>query len=227
MKLSIAAAVLWMLLAPLAMAQQSEAPVLSVTGEGQVAVTPDMAVISLGVVHVDETAGAAMAQVSADATALINALAERGVAVRDVQTSQLSVGPVWSAYDANERRITGFEARNTVRVRVRDLDALGGILDEVLAVGANTFNGLSFELQDPSAAEAEARSAAVGDAMQKATELSGAAGLTLGPVLSLSEGGGTPRPEMFAAAARSADVPIAAGELLVTARVSMRFALEP
>ncbi|APX11879.1 SIMPL domain-containing protein [Tateyamaria omphalii] len=227
MKLSIATAVLCMLLAPLAMAQQTDAPVLSVTGEGQVAVAPDMAVISLGVVHVDETAGAAMAQVSSDATALINALSERGVAVRDVQTSQLSVGPVWSAYDSNERRITGFEARNTVRVRVRDLAALGGILDEVLALGANTFNGLSFELQDPSAAEAEARAAAVGEAMQKADELSGAAGLTLGAVLSLSEGVEGPRPEMFAAAARSADVPIAAGELLVTARVSMRFALEP
>ncbi|KIC48367.1 SIMPL domain-containing protein [Tateyamaria sp. ANG-S1] len=227
MKLPFATVALWMMLAPFAAAQQGEMPVLSVTGEGQVAVAPDMAVISLGVVHVDETAGAAMAQVSEDATALINALLERGVAVRDIQTAQLSVGPVWSAYDSNERTITGFEARNTVRVRVRDLDGLGEILDEVLAVGANTFNGLSFELQDSSTVEAEARAAAVRDAMQKAAELSGAADLTLGPVLSLSEGVEGPRPEMFAAAARSADVPIAAGELLVTARVSMQFALEP
>ncbi|MCB4379052.1 DUF541 domain-containing protein, partial [Synechococcus sp. MU1644] len=119
-----------------------------------------------------------------------------------------------------------FEARNAVTVRVRDLDGLGGVLDQVLEVGANTFNGLQFQLQDPSAAEAEARAAAVRDAMEKAAQLSEAAGVTLGPVLSLSEGGQTARPEMFAAA-RSADVPIAAGELAVTARVSMSFSLEP
>ncbi|MBY5932079.1 SIMPL domain-containing protein [Tateyamaria omphalii] len=226
MKLSIATAFVWMMLAPL-VAAQSQDRVLSVMGEGQVAIAPDMAVISLGVVHIDETAGDAMAKVSEDATALIAALTDRGVATRDIQTAQLSVGPVWSSYDANERTITGFEARNSVRVRVRDLGGLGDILDEVLAVGANTFNGLSFELQDPSAAEAEARAAAVRDAMQKATELSAAADLTLGAVLSLSEGVEGPRPEMFAAAARSADVPIAAGELLVTAQVSMQFALEP
>ena len=176
--------------------------------------------------HVADTAGAAMGQVSTEAAALIAALEEQGVEARDIQTAQLSVGPGWSRYDSNERTITGFEARNTVRVRVRDLDGLGGILDQVLSVGANTFNGLSFELQDPSAAEAEARVAAVRDAMAKADQLRAAAEVTLGAVLSLSEGGEGPRPEMFAAA-RSADVPIAAGELLVTARVSLRFALEP
>ena len=110
MRLSLVTAAVWMMLAPLAWAQ-AERPVLSVTGEGQVAVAPDMAVISLGVVHVADTAGAAMGQVSTDAAALIAALEEQGVEARDIQTAQLSVGPDWSRYDSNERTITGFEAR--------------------------------------------------------------------------------------------------------------------
>ncbi|WP_299200930.1 SIMPL domain-containing protein [uncultured Tateyamaria sp.] len=225
MKLTLVSAAIWMMVAG-AVAAQDDGPVLSVSGEGRVAVAPDMAMISLGVVHVDKTAGDAMAKVSADATALIAVLSEQGIEARDIQTSQLNVNPVWSGFDSTDRQITGFEARNAVTVRVRDLDGLGGVLDQVLEVGANTFNGLQFQLQDPSAAEAEARAAAVRDAMEKAAQLSEAAGVTLGPVLSLSEGGQTARPEMFAAA-RSADVPIAAGELAVTARVSMSFSLEP
>lgn len=225
MKLSVLSAALLIAFAGFATAQE-HGSVLSVSGEGEVAVAPDMAVISLGVVHVDKTAGDAMAKVSADATALIAVLAGQGIEARDIQTSQLNVNPVWSSYDAADRKITGFEARNAVTVRVRDLDGLGTVLDQVLAVGANTFNGLQFQLQDPSAAEAEARMAAVRDAMTKATELSEAAGVGLGAVLTLSEGGGSQRPEMFAAA-RSAEVPVAAGELVVTARVSMSFVLEP
>lgn len=147
-----------------------------------------MAVISLGVVNVEKTAGDAMAKVNADAAALIAVLSEQGIEARDIQTSQLSVNPVWSSYDSNDRKITGFEARNAVTLRVRELDGLGGVLDQVLEVGANTFNGLQFQLQDPSAAEAEARAAAVRDAMEKAAQLSEAAGVGLGPVLSLSEG---------------------------------------
>ncbi|MEM8655809.1 MAG: SIMPL domain-containing protein [Pseudomonadota bacterium] len=216
----------WGVWAALAAAQDTGA-VVSVTGEGQVAAAPDMAVITLGVVHVDKTVGAAMAKVSADAGALMEVLAAQEIAARDIQTSRLSVGPVWDTQADGTRRITGFEARNSVSVRVRDLDRLGAVLDQVLNAGTNTFSGLRFEVQDPSAAEAEARAAAVRDAVQKAEQLTAAAGVGLGPVLTINEGGGGPRPEMFAAAARSADMPIAAGELTVSVRVSMSFALAP
>ncbi|WP_299042826.1 SIMPL domain-containing protein [uncultured Tateyamaria sp.] len=225
MRRIVFSAIAWTLLVGWAWAETAP-PVLSVSGAGQVAVVPDMAVISLGVVHVDKTAGAAMAKVGADARALIDVLGGEGVAARDIQTSQLSVGPVWDTRASGPRTITGFEARTMVTVRVRDLDGLGAVLDKVLDAGANTFNGLSFQVQDPSAAEAEARAAAVREALEKAQQLSAAAGLTLGPVLRLSEGGaGGPRPELFAA--RAADVPIAAGEVTIRATVSMEFALEP
>ena len=219
--------VIWSVLTGWAWAGEEPAAVLSVSGTGEVAAVPDMAVIALGVVHVDKTAGAAMAKVGADARALIGVLEAEGVAARDMQTAQLNVGPVWDNRSSGPRTITGFEARTTVTVRIRDLSGLGAVLDKVLEAGANTFNGLSFQLEDPSAAEAEARAAAVRDAKEKAQQLSDAAGVTLGPVLALSEGGagGGPRPELFAA--RAADVPVAAGEVTIRAQVSMRFSIAP
>ncbi|MEL6463422.1 MAG: SIMPL domain-containing protein [Pseudomonadota bacterium] len=226
MKVTVLRVLLWIVLTGSAVAQEGAAMV-SVTGEGQVAVAPDMAVISLGVVHVDQTAGAAMDKVSADVGALMAVLAAQGIAARDIQTSQVSVTPVRDNRADGGRRITGFEARNAVTVRVRDLGGLGGVLDQVLEAGTNTLGGLRFQLQDTGAAQAEARAAAVRDAVAKAEQLSAAAGVTLGPVLAISEGGVGPQPEMFAAAARSVDVPIAAGELIVSVRVSMRFALAP
>jgi len=198
---------------------------LSVTGEGQVAIVPDMAVISLGVVHRDSTAKVAMDKVSADAQALIAALTELQIDARDIQTDQLSVNPVYQGDYNQGRKIVGFEARNSVSIRVRNLDGLGGVLDAALSAGSNTFNGLRFTLQDARTAEAEARASAVRDAMARAAQMAEAAGLSVGAILSMSEAGSGPRPEMFAAAARSADIPVSAGELTVTARVSMSFAL--
>lgn len=227
MRIMTVALTFWVGLAGLALAQD-RAPTLTVTGQGQISVVPDMAVISMGVVHVADTARDAMAQVSTDAQALLDVLADAGVEDRDVQTAQLRVNPVRSNGASTPRGITGFEAQTRVSARLRDLERVGTVLDRVLEAGGNTFGGLQFEVQDPATAEAEARAAAVRDAMEKAAQLSAAAGLTLGPILLIKEGGisGGPRPEMFAAA-RSADVPIAAGEISVQATVTMTFSLSP
>lgn len=203
--------------------------VISVTGQGMVDASPDMATITLGVTNEAAEAATAM-DLTSDAVGLILVrLDQLGVAPRDIQTRRLELSPVWSGRGSNTTqppKITGFVARNTVMVRVRDLDGLGGILDAVVADGANDFNGLSFGLQDPQPQADAARRSAVEDAMRKAALLAEAAGLTLGPVQSISEQGGRPRPVMMEmAAARSDAVPVAPGELTVTATVSMVFAI--
>lgn len=200
--------------------------VLSVLGEAQVATVPDMAVISLGVTHTDKSAGAAMDRVNANAVALLEALTALDVAARDVQTDQLSVSPLWDNNNNGPRRITGFVARNALSVRVRDLDRLGEVMDAALDAGSNDFNGLRFTLQDPAPFEAEARAAAVKDAMERAAGLAAAAGVTLGPIITLSEQGGFSQPQMMAAA-RSESLAIATGEVAVSATVSMTFDLIP
>ena len=201
------------------------ARLVSVVGQGSVAMTPDMAVISLGVTQQAKTARVAMDKVNADAVALLSALAALDVAPRDVQTDQLSVSPLWDNGDG-ARRITGYVARNAVSVRVRDLSRLGAVMDAALLAGSNDFNGLQFSMQDPKPIEAQARAAAVKDAMARAAELAAAAGVTLGPVVTMTEQGGYREPRMMAAA-RSEDMAIATGEVAVSASVSMTFDLIP
>ncbi len=204
-------------------------PQIIVTGEGRVEARPDMAMVSLGVTTEAETAAAALEENSKRMAEVLARLREAGIEERDLQTSGLSLGPRWD-YGSGERapRLVGFTALNGLSVRVRDLDALGGILDQSVRDGANTFNGLSFGLIEPQPVLDEARRRAVVDARRKAELYAEAAGVTLGPILLLTESGGMspPQPMMRMAAAEMADaVPIAQGEVSLTASVSITWQL--
>lgn len=205
--------------------------VITTTGRGTIDMVPDMATISLGVTHQAREAGTAMSAVSDAVRDVLTRLTAAGIAERDMQTDTLSLQPVWQRNNSNSDtppRITGFVARNALSIRVRDLDNLGRILDDVVQDGANTFNGLRFSVQDPEPEIAKAREAAVKDAIAKAEQLARAAGVTLGPVQTISENGGNMRPQMMemAAARMASDMPVAAGEVSLSAQVSMVFAIQ-
>src|SRR5690606_39335868 len=106
---------------------------------------------------------------------LIEALKASGIEARDIQTSGFSVNPNYVYTDARDEngyslppRINGYQVSNTVTVTVRDLDALGSILDKSVTVGANTVNGVSFAVADPAALYDQDRHAHVADARAKA-----------------------------------------------------------
>ncbi|WP_319826489.1 SIMPL domain-containing protein [Thalassovita sp.] len=201
---------------------------LTVTGEGSVAAVPDMAMVSLGVVHQDRDAALAMARSSDATAAMLKRLTDLGIEPRDVQTSQVSLSPVYSGRESTgEPRIEGFRASLMLNLRVRDLDRLGAILGAVLADGANRFSGLQFGLIEPQPVEDAARKAAVADAMRKAVLYADAAGVKLGRVVSIHEnGGGGVMPKMMAASERMADVPIAEGELNLAQSVTIVLELD-
>ncbi len=207
-------------------AQTPPPATISVTGEGRVEATPDVATISLGLTSTADTAAAAMAENAAGVQAVLANLAAAGIAPRDVQTSGLSLNPNWTGYGSSgEQRITGYTAQNMVTVRVRALDSLGGVLDAAVKDGANTLNGLGFGLAEPGPALDEARKRAVADAARKAAMIAEAAGVKLGRILQISEGGmggNGPQP-MFRADAAS--VPIASGEVSFDATVSVVWAI--
>lgn len=219
---------LLLLLIGLALPALAQAPSLRVTGAGTVEAAPDMATLTLGVTAEAKTAAAAMAQVSEETAAVLARLRAAGVEDRDLQTGELSLSPVWSSYDSGrERRISGYAAANRLRVRLRDLEGMGVLLDQAIGAGANSFQGLAFGLQDPGPLIDEARSRAVADAQHKARLYAEAAGLTLGPVRLIEEtAGAQPRPVMMEAARASAPVPVAPGEVTLKASVTMVFALE-
>lgn len=210
-------------------AQEAPRPsaTITVTGEGRISVRPDMATLTLGVETTGESANTALAENSAATGKVIEELKAAGIAARDMQTSNLTLGPRWEQAEGKPPRIAGFVAANMVTVTVRDLPKLGTVLDAVARNGANTFQGLAFGLTDPRPREDEARRAAVSDALARAGLYADAAGVKLGPVLSLTEGGGPmPRP-MMRMAADVASVPLAEGEVDVSASVTMEFAIEP
>ena len=204
--------------------------VITTTGNGIVEAIPDMATISLGVTNEAREAGAALQATSDTVREILTRLEAAGIAPRDVQTNNLSLQPLWVRPNNNSNtppRITGFVARNSLSVRVRDLEKLGGVLDQVVQDGANTFNGLRFSVDDPEPLMADARAAAVKDAINRAEQLARAAGVTLGPIQSISEHGGRAQPVMMemASARMASDVPVAAGEVSLSAQVSIVFAI--
>lgn len=225
MKKLIVAVVLALGVAPAVWADVER--VITTTGQGVIEAVPDMATLELGVTHQARLAGDALRLTSDAVDGILAQLNDAGVAPRDMQTQGVSLQPVWNRRNADTEtpRITGFVARNTLTIRVRDLDALGRILDQVVQDGANTFNGLRFSVQNPAPAIAAAREEAVKDAIAKAEQFAKAAGVVLGPVQSISESGGGGRPVMMemSSARIASDVPVAAGEVSLTARVSMVF----
>ena len=218
----------WVLAAALSLPMLAQAGEIVVQGYGSVEQAPDMATITLGSQFAAKTADAALAEVSESTASVLATLKAQGIEPRDIQTSGLYLNPVWDdSYNKHGvRRIRGYSAGNTVHIQVRDLDMLGGLLDQVVKDGANSFNGLSFGLQDASDAQNEARRRAVQDARAKAELYAEAAGVQLGKIISLNDGVTSAPQPMFremAAAVMSDAVPIAEGEVSTSARVSISF----
>ncbi len=221
----------FLFLFPATLWAEAAPPTITATGEGRVAVAPDMATISVGVTTQQKTAAATLAENNKATAAVLERLKADGVAPRDLQTSGLSLSPLWDrqisqSSQNNPPKISGYVASNTIVVRLRDLAKLGEILDSTVGQGANQFNGLSFGLQDPKPSEDAARRAAVADAMARAHLYASAAGVRLGRILSISEPSSRAVPEMAMARMAASDgVPIAEGELSISAQVTIVFAI--
>lgn len=215
------------LMAPMALPVLAEdtPATITVTGEGVVTAAPDIATISLGVTSQGATAAEAMDANTAALTAVLARVKAAGVEDRDIQTSTLNLNPNWSNSDGSSMPvIQGYVATNVLQIRVRELKGLGGVLDAAITDGANTLNGISFGLAEPEPAMDEARKAAVAKAKARAELLTGAAGVSLGRIVTISEGGGyAPPMPMYRMEAAMADapVPVEGGEVGVTANVTI------
>ena len=208
----------------LAAAQTPPPRVVTMSGHGEARAVPDTAMLSAGVSAQAATAAAALAANTARMQAVLAALKKLGVPDKDIQTSNFSVSPQYTSGNGEAPRITGYQATNQVEVRREDVSKLGVTLDALVTAGANQMNGVSFSIRDDAALLAQARAAAVAEARLKAETFSKAAGVSLGPILSIGEGGNDgPRP-LFAAApmlARAKSVPVALGEQSVGADVTI------
>lgn len=212
--------------APL-LAQTQEGGTITVTGSASVTVVPDLATLTLGVTTMGATAAEALSANSVAVQAVMDRLAAAGIDPRDIQTSNLALNPNYSSYDSNQMpQIQNYTASNQVTVTIRKLDQTGAVLDAAVRDGANTLGGLSFGLADTRPAEDAARKAAVADARARAELLTEAAGVHLGAILSISEGGAEPVPQpMYRMDMAAAPVPVSGGTLDVAASVTVVWTL--
>ena len=213
--------------------------VLTVNAEGKTSAKPDLAVFTAGVATTGKTAGEALSANSTAMNRVIQALKRSGIAERDIQTSNLSLNPVYGSRERSANAleqelppILGYRANNTVTVKQRKIEQFGKVIDTLVSAGANQVSGPSFQMDDPETALDEARVEAIGKARERAELYAKAAGLHVVRILSISEGGSySPRPPV--AYARVAmemaeeSTPVAAGEVEVQANVSVMFELAP
>lgn len=210
----------------------TETRTLTVTGTGTVSVPPDIVVVSLGVQTVGPDIARAVANNNEAAGAIQAAARELGVADDDIRTTYFYVS-TQQQYD-EFGNVTGevtYWVDNTISLTLRDTSKLGDLLEAAVDAGANSISGVTFSVDDPSAAEEEARQEAVDDARQRAAMLAEAAGATLGEPISISTGSVSgPIPYYYGADAGlgvgGGGVPVSAGTTDVTVQVTVVYELQ-
>ncbi len=206
--------------------------VISVTGEGKSAAAPDIAQLSFGVtVQRKVTAKEAMTELARTMTAVLEAVKEAGVPDKDITTEQLSLNPSYDWTDGKQVP-RGYDATQSLRVKVRDMDNVSDVLGAATNAGANQAGGVQFTVDDPEQARAEARQKAIDQAQAKAEKLAGQLGMKLGKLKSFGEGGGATPPMYYGraagmdmAVAESAAPPLPVGEQDVNVTVTLTYEL--
>ncbi len=205
-----------------------------VLGEGEAAVKPDMAILTLTVMREALTAREALDANNKAMAEVVAAMKASGMADRDLQTAGVQINPRYDYTNkpdgTQEAKLAAYQVSNTLTVRVRDLAKTGEILDKSVTLGVNQGGGLVFSNDDPSATLTEARKKAVADAMDKARTLSEAAGVKLGQVLEISDVSYAQPPmpivaKAYGGAADQAAVPVEAGENAYKVQINVTFEL--
>ncbi len=203
---------------------------ITVTGTGEVTGTPDTVEINLGISVLEETVEAATSSAAEKANALIATLTDGGVDREDITTTDYSIYPEYD-YSSNQQRLVGYRVSNTVRVKIRDIESTGSVIDNAAAAGGDdvVINGIQFSLDDDAELVEAARTAAWEDAMAKATQLAQLSGQQLGAAISINETVTSQPPPVYferAVAADAAETPIEPGTSAVTITLQVNFALE-
>ncbi len=213
--------------------ESDDVSTLTVSGTGDATADADMVTIVLGVQTRNESAAGAVADNGRMMADSIEALLAAGVPEDEIKTSRFSIYPTRDWIDGKLSEKVVFEVSNKVTIALDltdDVD-VGEVLDAAVGAGTNSVDSVTFGLRDPTSVQEEALEDAVNDAMGKAEVISEAAGVTLGRILSISEGGASPVPMAesrvyFAADVAATTTPIVPGDVKVTATVTITYEIE-
>jgi uncharacterized protein YggE len=215
---------------PAAYAIPADGTLLNIASEAEAKRVPDVATLSAGVVTQATDGDTAMRQNAQQMEKVMQAIRGAGIAEKDVQTSGITLYPQYVYKEGQSPRITGYQASNTVNLKVRDLTRLGKVLEVLASQGANQINGPSFEIDKPEPVYDEARIAALKQAQARAGTYAQSLGLRVRRIVSISEnrgGGGRPMPamRMQAMAADAASPPVSPGETSLSINLDVTFEL--
>jgi hypothetical protein len=207
---------------------------LSVSGEGRASAAPDTALLSIGVSTKEMTVAEASSKVQAAMARLLDSLKGDGIAEKDIQTSQFSINPEYD-YQYNQQKLTGYRVTHTLRVKVRDIDQAGKVIDDGVEAAGDLVQvgSISLTIDDTTALRSQAREQAMADAAVKAQELARLAGVELGKPAYISESSATPYSQpyagetmAFSADQAQAQTTISPGELEVVVSVQITYGIQ-
>ena len=161
---------------------------ITVNGTGEVRVSADTAIISLGVNARDKDVLKAQQKVNETIAAIRTALIEQGVKEENINTDFINIYPFYD-YSNDQEQLAAYNASSTLAIKVTDMESVGALIDVCFAAGANTLNGISFSASETEEAKTEVMKKAVTDAKKKAEILAEASGLKITGIEIISEGG--------------------------------------
>ena len=215
-----------------------------VTGEGTLTMEPDLAVLNIGVETTGETVGEANGDAARAMDAIVSALRDRGIEGVDVQTRSFNIFPMYEYGEVfengrriNKQTLVGYRVSNSVIVQIRELEAVGNVIDEVASAGgdATRINGISFTVEDPKPFMEQLREMAVIDAIAKADQFAFLTNVVRGSLVFISEsgrGGSVVQNQSFdgriafAEAAPAPSTSISGGELELQLSVQVVFGIQ-
>ena len=214
-----------------------------VTGEGRITLEPDLVLLNIGVETNAKAVAEAREQAARAMDAIMATLGQQGVEQKDIQTKFFDISPQYEFQDVvqlgrrtSKRVLVGYRVSNSTSVKVRDLNAVGSIIDEVATAGGDAIriNGIRFSVEDPKPLMVQMREEAVGDALAKAQQFASLTGVSVGRLVFISEsGGGIPVVKDFARVqvevagfAAAPSTPISGGELELRMTVQAVFDIQ-
>ncbi len=211
-----------------------------VTGNAEVEVTPDVATVRIGVLQQSTSAKDAQEGANRTGQAILKALGMLGVSPQQIQTSRLTITPVYQQRPNNSNyteppRIVGYSASNVISVTLENLAQIGPVVDAGLDNGANQLEGVRFGLKNDGPVREKSLTQAIAEARGKASAMANALSVTLGTPLEVSEGGVSIVPyeqsgeiQTAAFAVRAATpTPVSPGQLTIRASVTIRYRIIP
>lgn len=176
-------------------AQASETPqtgtssdTVTVSAKGSVYAVPDLAELRFGVRSQAETAAEAQSANSSSVNSVISALKDKGISEENIQTTWYDVSPQYDWNTGNGDTIIGYSVSTSLSVKGVRIEDAGSLISVCTGAGANEFNGISYSCTQYESLYGEAQKKAVETSKDKASVLAEAAGRTLGPVRTITEG---------------------------------------